>query len=133
MVKQESRNFKRLFRSYARFKIRITRGGKSVGTWEPSSQKVLKVAERNLRFKLLSRIGLISRRRLTSLMRISVNVQIISLCPAWIHGLYAIITYSTYSFFNMNVKVMYSMQKEINPITQFPESVLTFSTYGAAE
>ena len=32
---------------------------------------------------------------------------------------------------NMNIKVMYNTQREINPIWRFPERVTTFSTYAS--
>ena len=70
------------------FVDRTSRGGKSAGTWEPSSQKVFKVAERNWRFERISRICVISRRILTFLRRISAKFLIISFNQSWIHGIY---------------------------------------------
>ena len=101
------------------------RRGKSVGTWEPSSQKVFKVAERNLRFQLIFRICVMSSRILNSLRGISVTFEMISFNTAWIHGLKTIIPFFP---FDLNVKVIYFTQKDINLTTRFPESVLTFST-----
>jgi hypothetical protein len=82
------------------------RGGKSVGTWEPSSQKFFKLAERNLRLKIISKMCVISMKSLTSLRRNSTR-KILPILDTWL-------IYKNTDFFLQYVRKSYVFYAERN-------------------